>query len=421
MSDQRQMLLDRFHQSRALTESLAAPLSEADQQLQSMPLASPTKWHRAHTSWFYEAFVLQPAGIEPHDPRFGYLFNSYYDSLGERVARHKRGLMSRPSAAEIGGYRRTVDERVLAYLAGLEPDQLVEVAPRIELGIAHEQQHQELLLTDILNAFYENPLAPAYRESDAAPAPSHSIAPGPVVFRAQAGGVVEIGHRGSGFCFDNEQPRHRVHLNDYALADRLVSVGDVKAFISAGGYGTPSLWLSQGFELGRAHGWRAPGYARLDDDGYAVFTLRGWHRPADDEPASHLSYWEADAIARFFCARLPTEAEWEHATTNSASGATSDTGNFADGPLRPRAALNAGPEWFGNVWQWTRSSYDAYPGYRAAQDSLGEYNGKFMAQQMVLRGGSCLTPRGHMRASYRNFWPPDTRFQMTGLRLARDT
>jgi ergothioneine biosynthesis protein EgtB len=404
---------ERYERCRAATETLTVPLSDEDQQVQSMPLASPTKWHRAHTTWFFETFLLEPAGIAAYDARFGVLFNSYYDGVGPRVARDKRGLMSRPTARDVAAYRRAVDERLLVFLGSLDAASFARVAPLLELGLAHEEQHQELILTDILHAFSENPCAPTYREGRV-PSPTVTA---PFSWLAQPGGVVEVGAAGGAFAFDNERPRHRVYLDDYLLASRPGSVGDVKEFIRAGGYERPSLWLSQGFELARSSGWRAPGHARCDADGYRVFTLRGWHMPHDADPASHLSFWEADAIARFLGGRLPTEAEWEHAAREDDAAA----GNFADGPLVPVApCLAEQPDFFGSVWEWTRSSYDPYPGYRVPAGAVGEYNGKFMAQQMVLRGGSCLTPRGHVRESYRNFWAPDTRFQMTGVRIAKD-
>lgn len=405
-------LAGRYLETRRATERLAAPLSDEDQVLQSMPLASPTKWHRAHTTWFFEEFVLGPAGIAPYDPRFAFSFNSYYDAVGARVARDRRGLLSRPSAREIGDYRRAVDERVLSLIEGAG-EGTSDLAPIIELGLRHEEQHQELILTDILHAFSGSPFMPVYREGGVDVPGGGS----PLEWHAFDGGLVECGAPPDGFAFDNERPRHRVFLEPYALASRPVTVGEVKAFIAAGGYHTASSWLSDGFGAARAQGWVAPLHATCDAEGYRVFTLRGWHTPRDDEPASHLSFWEADAIARFLGARLPTEAEWEHA----AAPRRSDEGNFADGPLVPRPATSGGlGQLFGDVWEWTRSSYEPYPGYRPPEGALGEYNGKFMAQQMVLRGGSCFTPRGHVRASYRNFWYPDTRFQMSGVRLARD-
>lgn len=419
----RSALGERYCRVRAATEVLAAALSEEDQQIQSMPLASPTKWHRAHTTWFFEAFVLAPAGIAPCDPRFAFLFNSYYDAVGARLARSKRGLVSRPAAREIGEYRRVVDDRLLGLLASLEDAGLCRLAPVVETGLAHEEQHQELLLTDILHAFSESPWDPVYRAGSPEPCAGQALR-----WLSFAGGLREIGTGPGTFAFDNERPRHRVFLEEYEIASRPVNVGEMKAFIDAGGYDMPSLWLAHGHETARALGWRAPGYATYSDGVYRVFTLRGWRAPHDDEPASHLSFWEADAVARFLGGRLPTEAEWESA----AAGLPTDVGNFADGPLVPlpptkdatspaTSPANGGlGQLFGDVWEWTRSSYEPYPGYHPPAGALGEYNGKFMAQQMVLRGGSCLSPRGHLRAGYRNYWPPETRFQMSGARLARD-
>jgi ergothioneine biosynthesis protein EgtB len=418
-------LAARYSSTRQLTELLAAPLSDEDQVLQSMPSASPTKWHRAHTTWFFEQFVLLARGETPMDGRYPYVFNSYYDAVGERVARHRRGLLSRPTAREVTQYRRVIDERMLA-LIEREGALSADERAMIELGLQHEEQHQELILTDILHAFSESPLGPVYRRPDVdLERASSDAAEVPLRWHAFAGGLVEIGAGAAGFAFDNERPRHRVYLAPFELASRLVTVGEVRAFIAARGYYTPALWLADGYTIARAGGWEAPLHTRCDADGYRTFTLRGWRAPADHEPASHLSFWEAEAIARFLGARLPTEAEWEHA----ASLARVDDGNFSDGPLVPRpgppprgaAAPVATPgQLFGDAWEWTRSAYEPYPGYRPPAGAVGEYNGKFMAQQQVLRGGSCLTPRGHVRASYRNFWHPDTRFQVTGVRLARD-
>ncbi|MEO8083812.1 MAG: ergothioneine biosynthesis protein EgtB [Ardenticatenales bacterium] len=412
-------LAERYVATRAATEALATGLSDEDQVLQSMPQTSPVKWHRAHTAWFFESFVLGPAGIAPIDERYAFLFNSYYDTIGERVPRAKRGLVSRPSAREVGDYRRAVDEGVLALIDRVGDDgdgeRAESLAQIIELGLNHEEQHQELILTDILHAFSEQPLHPVYRTG----AVARTTASPPCRFLAFDGGLVEIGAPPSGFAFDNERPRHRVFLEPFALASRPVTVGEVKAFIAEGGYHTPTLWLAEGYATARAMGWEAPLYATCDGDGYRVFTLRGWYAPSDDTPASHLSFWEAEAVARFLGGRLPTEAEWEHA---AASVDALAAGRWADdGVLVPLPVASEGlGQLFGDVWEWTRSGYEPYPGYRIAAGALGEYNGKFMAQQNVLRGGSCLTPRGHVRASYRNFWPPETRFQMSGARLARD-
>jgi ergothioneine biosynthesis protein EgtB len=416
---ERERLLDLYRATRAATERLAARLSPEDQQVQSMPEASPTKWHRAHTTWFFEAFLLEPACIEPVDARYGFLFNSYYDAKGPRHARPLRGALSRPSAAEVGDYRCRVDERVERLVRGAESAVLARVLPVLELGIAHEEQHQELVLTDVLHAFSQNPLRPAFLP-DAVQPPTRAEA-GPIRFVPLDGGLREIGaHADAGFSFDNEQPRHKRWVEPFALADRLVTVRELKTFIDDGGYEDPALWLSEGFSFVQAHGTTSPLYTTYEAGHFEAFTLAGLRSPSDDEPAVHLSYHEADAIARFLGARLPTEAEWEVASASSPV-----RGNFAeDGVLRP---VPAGPvdgpgrvrQLFGDAWEWTSSSYEPYPGYRALPGALGEYNGKFMVSQVVLRGGSCFTPLRHVRSSYRNFWHPQTRFQATGVRLAR--
>ena len=380
---------ERFRAVRARTEALAAPLSPEDQQVQSMPACSPTKWHRAHTTWFFEAFVLGPRGVAPVDPRAGFLWNSYYEAVGPRHPRPQRGLLSRPSGAEVAAYRRAVDAEVVALLARLDDAEVAALAPTLALGLAHEEQHQELILTDVLHALSINPLAPVYRAVAPAIAPPREAAMG---WSAFDGGLVEIGAPPDGFAFDHERPRHRVWLEPFELADRCVTVGEVRAFVADGGYRTPSLWLSEGWSAVEAQGWTAPGY--WDDDGL-VFGVDGRRRPED---------YEADAIARWLGARLPTEAEWERAAPPRAT----PLDHPASSALRP-----------GDVWEWTASSYEAYPGYTPAAGALGEYNGKFMVDQRVLRGGSCFTPVGHARPTYRNFWPAGTRFQVTGVRLAR--
>ncbi len=412
-------LVDAFQRVRATTERLAAPLGPEDQLLQSMPSCSPTKWHRAHTTWFFETFVLAPHGVPSVDARWSELFNSYYVAVGPRHARPKRGLLSRPTLEQIASYRRLVDARVLELLARLDDDALAALRPTLELGLAHEQQHQELLLTDVLNALHENPLRPAYRE--AGPPPAVARAPGAAVrarFVAFAGGVHDIGAAApGGFRFDNEEPRHRTFLEPFALADRLVTVGEWKAFADAGGYDEPALWLSEGFDWARANGVRAPLYAERDGGALVEFGLDGVREAHDAEPLAHVSYYEADALARFLDARLPTEAEWEVV----ASASRVDGSFLEDEALRARPDVGGEGvrQLFGDAWEWTQSAYAPYPGYRAERSAIGEYNGKFMVNQLVLRGGSCFTPRGHVRASYRNFWHPDTRFQVTGLRLAR--
>lgn len=401
-------LLEQFDYVRAATEALCASLSPEDQCLQGMTAASPAKWHRAHTTWFFERFVLAPLGRSDLNPLYDKLFNSYYEAVGSRIAREKRHLISRPTAAEVSLYRKQIDARMRELLTSgtLSAD----TRHAVELGMAHEEQHQELILTDILCAFYENPGAPTYRDD----APTHRAKPvEALTWKSFAGGLVEIGTNSTAFSFDNERPRHRVYLEPFQLASRPITVGDVKEFIRAGGYREPLLWLSAGYDCVRRLGWEAPLYVEHRDNVYRCFSLLGWRTPDHAEPASHLSFWEADAIARFLQARLPTETEWEVA----ASEHDPTCGNFADGDLVPDARE---PAMFGNVWEWTRSSYEPYPGFVPEAKEFGEYNGKFMAQQFVLRGGSCLTPRGHVRASYRNYWHPETRFQMTGARIARN-
>jgi ergothioneine biosynthesis protein EgtB len=410
-------LAARYLAVRAATEALAAPLSAEDQQLQSMPSCSPTKWHRAHTTWFFEEFVLGPRGVPPLDPRSRFLWNSYYEAVGARHPRPQRGLLSRPSLDEVAEYRRATDGRVVELLAGLDERALAELEPVLELGLAHEEQHQELLLTDILHAFAQSPLRPAVRPPELRPVIARRAAL-PLSFRRFEGGVVELGAPDDGtFAFDNERPRHRVFLEPFELASRPVTVGEVRAFIAARGYETPSLWLSEGWDHVRARGAAAPALLRLEGDRAIVFDLDGEREADDDEPAAHLDFYEADAIARFLGGRLPTEAEWELASRAHDPRA----GNFwerdlAGGALRPLAGSES---FFGDVWEWTSSAYAPYPGFEAGPGAIGEYNGKFMVSQLVLRGGSCFTPRGHVRSTYRNFWHPPTSFQRTGARVAR--
>jgi ergothioneine biosynthesis protein EgtB len=397
---------------------LAEPLAPEDMVVQSMPEVSPTKWHLAHVTWFFERFVLKAElpGYREFDPRYDYLFNSYYYTAGQMHSRSRRGLLSRPTVEEILAYRRHVDDAVARLLAGAGE----RVRFLILLGLNHEQQHQELLLTDIKHVLGQNPLEPAYRE-DAATASEETA--GPLEWQGFPGGVAEIGAAGEGFCYDNETPRHRAWLEDFELATRPVTNAEFSGFIEDGGYERPELWLSDGWATILAEGWDRPLYWAADRE--KVFTLGGL-RPVDgDAPASHLSYYEADAYARWAGARLPTEAEWELAS-HSASASRADSpageGHFVEsGHLQPRAAKpGAGlRQMFGDVWEWTASPYAPYPGFKPLAGSLGEYNGKFMCSQVVLRGGSCATPAGHIRPTYRNFFYPRDRWQFTGLRLAR--
>ncbi len=406
--------LKRFTEVRAATTRLCAPLAIEDYVLQSMPDASPVKWHLAHTTWFFETFVLLPRGEAPFHPRYGYLFNSYYNAVGERHARPQRGLLSRPTVEEISRYRADVDARVRARLEASALDDAALAV--VELGLHHEQQHQELILTDLKHALAQNPLRPTYRER-AARAPSSDALP--IRWSSYESGLREIGHRGAGFSFDNEGPRHPVFQRAFQLADRLVSAGEYLSFIEDRGYHRPELWLSDGWAAAREGGWEAPLYWERRGEAWSAFTLHGLVPVERAAPICHLSYYEADAFARWAGARLPTEAEWE-----VAAGSSEIEGNFVEsGALHPEPcpAGDAGPrQLFGDVWEWTASSYSAYPGYTPAAGALGEYNGKFMCNQLVLRGGSCASPRSHLRASYRNFFPAGARWQFSGLRLAKD-
>jgi ergothioneine biosynthesis protein EgtB len=406
-------ITDRFFATRALTESLAAPLSAEDQTVQSMPDVSPTKWHRAHTTWFFETFLLAPAlaGYQPFHPAYGYLFNSYYEGVGARYPRHDRGLVSRPGIGEIAAYRAFVDEAMTALLDHTtDPDAI----GLVELGIQHEQQHQELLLMDIKHVLSRNPLLPAYDALSPIP-PTPDRTP---TFTEFAGGIHEVGHAGEGFRFDNELPRHSVYLGPFALADRPVTCGQWSAFIDDGGYRRPELWLSDGWATVQSERWEGPLYWSRIDGEWHEFTLGGPHRVVGGQPVCHVSYYEADAFARWAGLRLPTEAEWEVA----AAGRPVE-GNFLDqSRLHPTPAGDDAPTGpFGDVWQWTSSAYSAYPGFEPAPGAVGEYNGKFMVNQYVLRGGSCVTPPGHLRATYRNFFPPAARWAFSGLRLARNS
>ncbi len=404
----------RFAKVRAHSTALVSPLSAEDTALQSMPDTSPSKWHLAHTTWFFEQFVLgRHRGYQPHRPRWDFLFNSYYQSVGPMHARPLRGLLSRPSLAEVLEYREVVDDRVLAMLL---TDSDPETGKLIELGLHHEQQHQELMLTDIKHLLSCNPLQPAYR--DPASRPRFDTASDDLALHFLEGkqGRIEIGHAGDGFAFDCETPRHPTLLHPHALANRCVTNQEYRAFIEDGAYQTPMLWLSEGWSTVQAQGWARPLY--WSDDLQSEFTLYGTQPINPLAAVSHVSYFEADAYARWAGVRLPTEAEWESAATDHAID-----GNFVgSGALQPRAAKNetGHQQLFGDVWEWTASPYVSYPGFRALSGSLGEYNGKFMSGQQVLRGGSCATPEGHMRSSYRNFFYPADRWQFMGIRLARD-
>jgi ergothioneine biosynthesis protein EgtB len=401
----------RYDEVRAYTEALAAPLSAEDQTVQSMPDVSPTKWHRAHTTWFFEAFVLGPhhPAYESFDPEFHYLFNSYYEGMGERHTRAERGLVTRPGVEQVGAYRRHVDAAVRSLLADGAGRDAVEL---IELGLHHEQQHQELLVMDIKHVLGANPIRPCY---DPRPAPTTPARPAGWV--SHDGGVVEVGHAGDGFAFDNEGPRHRVHLEPFALADRPVSAGEWLAFMADDGYRRAELWLSEGWATVNAAGWEAPLYWFRDGDTWLVHGLHGV-RPVDPHrPVSHISHFEADAFARWAGARLPTEQEWEAVVATRPWPVAGPAGRELE-PEMPGRGVS--PLAVGEVWEWTGSAYLPYPRFRPAPGAVGEYNGKFMVNQHVLRGGCSATPAGHARPTYRNFFPSSSRWAFSGARLARD-
>jgi ergothioneine biosynthesis protein EgtB len=419
-------LLDAYTAVRRTTESLCAPVSAEDCTVQSMPDASPLKWHLAHTSWFFETFVLARAesgllrgSFRPHHPQFGFLFNSYYEGAGGRIARAERGLLTRPSLAEVLRYREHVDRGVRSLFD--DARDVSALAPVVTLGLHHEMQHQELILTDLKHLFSRNPLRPAYSSSEPPTSPSRPDRERANArdFVAHPAGVRSIGHASSEFAFDNEMPRHDVYCNAFELAARPVTNGEYVAFIEDGGYARPTLWLSDGWAAVQQLGWSAPAYWERDGEGWNVFTLSGMRKLDPHEPVAHVSYFEADAFARWAGARLPRESEWEVA----AAGLPIEGNLLESGALHPRpvgrdAAGHAAM--FGDVWEWTQSAYSPYPGYREIEGVLGEYNGKFMCSQMVLRGGSCASPRAHVRATYRNFFPPTARWQFSGVRLARD-
>jgi ergothioneine biosynthesis protein EgtB len=416
--DQLASLQESFIRTRLTTEAIAAPLSAEDQTVQSMPDASPTKWHLAHTTWFFETFLLVPflAGYRCFDDRYGYLFNSYYDSVGPRHPRPQRGLLTRPLAAEVSRYRMYVEEAMADLLHSERSDP--RLASLVELGINHEQQHQELMLTDILHAFSRNPLLPAYHAPVSITAPA---APSLQTWLAYPAGLYEIGHCGEGFGFDNEGPRHRVFLRPFKLAARPVSNGEWRAFIEDAGYCRPELWLSDGWATAQSEGWSAPLYWRAEEGNALAMTLAGLQPIDPAAPVCHVSYYEADAYARWAGKRLPTEAEWEIAACGlPPEGNSLQTGALRPLPLADGAAGARPSQMFGDVWEWTCSAYMPYPGYRPPAGAIGEYNGKFMCNQMVLRGGSCVTPDGHVRATYRNFFYPHQRWQFSGVRLAED-
>jgi len=405
----------RYAAVRAQTERLCEPLDTEDYVVSSMADVSPTKWHLAHTSWFFETFVLGPHSpdYQSPNPKYAFLFNSYYVQAGERHCRAKRGLVTRPTVREVFEYRAHVDAAMHALIDRIAGDQAHPAHALIELGLHHEQQHQELLVTDIKHVFWMNPLRPVYRERSAdAPRPASAAR-----WQSIAGGVHRIGHDGDGFAFDNESPAHRVFLEDFRLASRLVTNAEYLEFIDDRGYSRPELWLSPGLATVQDQRWEAPFYWEHAPEGWTEFTLAGTHAVAPDEPVCHVSYYEADAFARWAGKRLPTEPEWEIAARGEPV-----TGNFVESerfhPAPANQSARGLTQLYGDVWQWTQSAYVGYPGFKPAGGAIGEYNGKWMADQWVLRGASCATPQSHARSTYRNFFPSDSRWQFTGIRLA---
>jgi ergothioneine biosynthesis protein EgtB len=429
---------ERFRSMRRRTQALCEPLTPEDMMVQSCPEASPAKWHLAHTSWFFESFILREfvPGYQVFNPDYAWLFNSYYQSFSAFPEKRLRSSFSRPALDEVLRYRDHVDEAIERLL---EKDADPEATKRVELGVHHEEQHQELLLTDILHAFFTNPLRPVYAEKPSSTRASKKT--GPARFLRFEGGMQDSGHAGEGFCFDNELPRHRVWLEPYSLADRLVTCGEYAEFMADGGYRRPELWLSDGWNTVNNNRWRAPLYWSSDSGDWSLFTLRGEQLLASMEsaPVSHVSYYEADAYARWAGRRLATEAEWEAAAEGHlVAGNLLDSGRLMPAPAEvaekqrsankradsvpllaePTPAFECPAQLFGDCWEWTASAYLGYPGFRPLPGSLGEYNGKFMSGQFVLRGGSCVTPAAHIRYSYRNFFSPETKWQFSGIRLA---
>ncbi len=415
-----------FRAVRRTSTRLQEPVGPEDCCIQSMPEVSPMKWHLAHTSWFFETFVLQPAttGYRSSDPQFDFLFNSYYNAVGEQYARPDRGLLSRPTLAEVMDYRARIDEAVEGVIASKGTEWL----ERIELGLHHEQQHQELMLMDIKHVFSRNPLRPAYCRR---PEPQNADV-APIRWLTFDGGLESVGHRGEGFAFDNESPRHRTFIESFQMADRLVTCGEYLEFIEDGGYERPELWLSDGWSTVSSRGWRAPLYWEQDGNTWRQMTLTGMRDVNPSEPVCHVSFYEADAFARWKECWLPREEAWEVVAREEEM-----EGNLLEADRLHPMALNASPstqapakqapakqapaQLFGDVWEWTSSPYSAYPGYRPTEGALGEYNGKFMCNQMVLRGGSCATPASHLRPTYRNFFPPDARWVFAGIRLTKES
>ena len=407
-------LLNYYQQVRQTSEDICQPLEIEDYVVQSMPDASPIKWHLGHTAWFFEAFILVPhlPNYKIFHPKFDYIFNSYYE-IGERVASSQRGTLSRPTVREVYRYREYVDDAIKTLI--IQSSENSEIEALIILGLNHEQQHQEFLLTNIKHIFANNPLRPVYN-SDLPTSDETTL--NPLQWLDYPAGLYSIGYDGDEFSFDNEIPRHKVYLQDYLLASRLVTNGEYLEFIEAGGYQNPDHWLSEGWKIARAQNWQTPLYWEKIDGAWWIMTLGGLRPLNKSEPVCHVSFYEADAYSRFRGKRLPTEAEWENAASNLPV-----TGNLLEkGLLQPTPAANNSKlqQMFGDVWEWTQSSHHPYPGYRPVEGLVGEYNSKLMCNRLVLRGGSCVTPQSHIRPSYRNFYPPETRWQFSGIRLAQD-
>jgi ergothioneine biosynthesis protein EgtB len=428
LATDRAQLSVRYREVRRVTESLCAELETEDYVVQSMPNASPAKWHLAHTSWFFETMVLAPGGADvgSESTQYSYLFNSYYNSLGEQMARSERGLLARPTVVEVYRYRAAVDAAMLLFLEKGGDEMFRRLGATVVLGLHHEQQHQELILTDLKHMFSRNPLRPVYREQE--PTVESAATPAAHGWVSWSAGLRRIGHEGESFTFDNERPGHTVYLEAFRLADRLVTSGEYLAFMAAGGYARPEFWLSDGWNARQAGCWDTPLYWEESPRGWRIMTLAGMRDLVTTEPVCHVSFYEADAYARWAGARLPTEAEWEVAAAEAVASGAVSAGNFLETERFHPAPWSSAPgprstfpeQLFGDVWEWTQSPYMPYPGYRALPGALGEYNGKFMCNQYVLRGGSCVTPRTHIRPTYRNFFPPDARWQFSGIRLAQD-
>jgi ergothioneine biosynthesis protein EgtB len=413
----RELAAKRYRQVRRLSEQICKPLATEDYVVQTMDDVSPPKWNLAHTTWFFETFLLKAflPGYREYHPRFNYLFNSYYEAVGERHPRPRRGLLSRPTVEDVYRYRQHVDRSMLELLGQAADESLEKLEPLVTLGLHHEQQHQELMITDLKHILAVNPLRPVYCERTVTPQAADELE-----WFDYSGGVVEIGFDGGTFSFDNERPRHKIYLEDFRLASRLVTNGEFLKFLEAGGYRQPKYWLSEGWATVLAQGWDRPLYWEKADGRWWNMTLSGFRPVEENEPLCHVSYFEADAYARWRGKRLPTEGEWE-----TAAAGLPVEGNLLDqGAFHPRAAPpggNSPRQIYGDVWEWTQSQYTAYPGFQPEEGAIGEYNGKFMCNQFVLRGGSCATPADHIRPTYRNFFPPNARWQFTGIRLAESS